>query len=618
MALNNINVDVVVPDVDNWLAILNGYATQAIDSAGSLAGSLNSFYQPFFHSAITLDTASSNITLASANEPTAPTLNIASKSIPSSQPFITPTLETPVAPTFTQAQPQLNFPSVPAALTTTLPSLDYVIKTDFNFPVDYTYVLPNVPTIFDLQIPTAASIVLPTFDITFPTSNGIRIPDITFSFSENTYSDALLTDVKNVLIYRLQGSTGLPPVVEAALWNRERDREQTAALQAERTLLVERQGVGFSRPTGSALSALTQVVQETQSKLIDLGREIMIKQADLEQENLKNSIQQVIALEDILVRQNNNVNQRGFEVAKYTQDIAIEIFKSRITLFSTEVAAYQAYATAFNFKVQAELAKIEIFKAEIDAQRLIAEVNKETISLYLAQIDGVKAGADIYKTIVESVSERIKAENLKLDIFKTQIEAYSESVRAKASEYTIYSEQIKGEMAKVDAYDSTVKAFASKIQAYSAQSDVAIKTADVKINIEELNLKKFTAEVDSYIKQVQSDQLIYQSAIDVYKGETDVYMAKIGFNKASAELALKNVENVIQQNKYKSDISLENTKITLQSLIASYNATLEGKKAAGSMYATIGSSALQAINVSAQVQGQASLSGSESHTYTNG
>jgi hypothetical protein len=424
-----------------------------------------------------------------------------------------------------------------------------------------------------------------------------------------------LTDVKDLLIYRLQGSTGLPPVVEAAIWNRERDREQTASLQSERTLLVERSGVGFSRPTGSQMSALTQVVQETQSKLIDLGREIMIKQAELEQENLKNSIQQVIALEDVLIRQNNNVNQRSFEVAKYTQDVAIEIFKSQVTLFTAEVTAYQAYAAAFNYKVQAELAKIEIFKAEIDAQRLISEVNKNTISMYLAQIEGVKTGADIYKTIIDSVKSRIDAEQLKLQIFKTQVEAYAEGVRAKASEYTMYSEQIKGELGKVDVYDSQVKAFATKIQAYSAQSDVAIKTATTQVDIEDLFLKKFTAEMDGYIKQVQTDQLIYQSAIDVYKGEADIYMSQIGFNKASAEVLLKDIDNTIQQNKYKSDIAIENAKVTLQSMIASYNATLEGRKAAGSMYAQIGSSALQAINVSAQTQGQASLSASESHSY---
>lgn len=616
MALNNLDINVAVPSVDGWLNTLNGYATSAISSAGSLANSLNAFYAPYYHSAVGLDSVTSNINLTSATAPVAPILNLTDKTVPSPPTFTTPTLTTPTVPTFTTPTPSLNFPSVPAALTSVLPTLDYVIKTDFTFPTDYTYVLPDVPTIFELKIPTAATINLPVFDISFPTSNGIHVPDITFSFNENIYSDELLTDVKNLLIYRLQGSTGLPPVVEAAIYNRERDREQTASLQSERALLVERAGVGFSRPTGSSLSALTMVVQETQSKLIDLSREIMIKQAELEQENLKNSIQQVISLEDIMVRQNNNVNQRGFEVAKYTQDIAIEIFKSRVTLFSTEVAAYQAFATAFNYKVQAELAKIEIFKAEIDAQRLIAEVNKETISLYLARIEGVKIGAEVYKTIVETISERIKAEQLKLEIFKTKVEAYSESVRAKASEYTMYSEQIKGEMAKVEAYDSTVKAFTSKVQAYSAQAEVTLKTADTEVNIQDLFLKKFSAEMDAYIKQVQSDQLIYQGAIDVYKGETDIYMAKIGYNKASAELALKNVENVIQQNKYKADVSLENAKVTLQSLIASYNATLEGKKAAGSMYTTIGSSALQAINVSAQVQGSASLQAQETHSYT--
>ena len=86
----------------------------------------------------------------------------------------------------------------------------------------------------------------------------------------------------------------------------------------------------------------------------------------------------------------------------------------------------------------------------------------------------------------------------------------------------------------------------------------------------------------------------------------------VKFNEDSLSLSdrvwyIKQAENTITQNRYKADIAIQNAQIALESVKAAYQALLESKKAAGSVYAQIGSSALSAINVSAQVQGQVKL-----------
>jgi hypothetical protein len=441
------------------------------------------------------------------------------------------------------------------------------------------------------------------------------VPGVTFSWSESAYSDDLLTKVKSELFTRLDGGTGISPVVEEAIWNRGRDRESKAALLAERTLLEDRAGQGFSRPTGSMMSALDQVIQDTQGKIIELSREIMIKQAELEQENIKTSIQQTIALEDLLLREKNNISQRQFEAAKYMQDIAVEIFKISVSKYNSEVEAYKAFSAAYTSRVQAELSKIEIFKAQIDAEKLKGDINEQNIKIYVAQLEGVKSNVEVYKALISAVSEKLKAEALKIEVYKSDVEAYATGVKAKAEEYSMYSEQIKGELAKVSIYESKVKAFTSRIQAYAAQNEVTIKKADAEVNIQELNVKKYSADIDAFIKQVQADQLIYQSAVDLYKGQAEMYLADVGMTRSSAELALKQSENVITQNKYKADIGIQNAQISLESLKGAYGASLQAKIAAGSIYQGIGTSALNAINVSASLQGQANVSLSESYDH---
>jgi hypothetical protein len=617
MALNNIDVSVTVPDVDAYFNIMLGYADSAIASANTTASQLSNFYPIQYSPTVTFEPISTNAGIGSLTKPTKPVVSLGARNLPASPSISTPALSVGTAPTLTTAEPTINLPAVPSPLDIDAPLKDFTITTDFDYPVAPTDELPTVPTLIDLSLPTLATIDLPVFDLDFPTSNSLVVPGMTFSFSESAYSSDLLTSVKGELLSRLSGGTGLSPVVEQAIWDRGRDREQLASLQAERALLSERSQTGFSRPSGAALSALDQIVQDTQSKLIDLSREIMIKQAELEQENIKTSIQQTIALEDILVREYMAIAQRSFEVAKYIQDTQIEIFKMAVSKYTSEVEAYKSFSIAYTSRVQAELSKVEIFKAEIDAQKLIGDINEQNIKIYLAQLDGIKTNVETYKILVETVSERLKAEGLKLEIFKADIDAYAAQVKAKADEFSIYSEQIKGELAKVEVFDSSVKAFTSRIQAYASQADVSIKKAETETAIQGLNVKKYEADVEAFIKQVQADQLIYQSAVDIYRGESQLYIADAEVGKSAAELSLKNSENTINQNKHTADIAIENARITLASLQASYNATLEGKKAAGSIYQAIGSSSLAAVNVSAQLQGSTSIGASESHNYAD-
>lgn len=612
-----VNVDVVVPDIDGWLGVLNRYANDAINSADAVAAGLAGFAPDQYNPNVHFDKVSTDVSLDTATKPSKPSVSTGTNKPPDAITLTAPVVSLGSAPTFTETDPSLNLPKVPDPLNISAPVKDFIVDTSIDFPIAPNDPLPLVPTFLELNIPSPQDLTIPSFTLDFPTSNSIIIPGNTFSFSEINYSDDLLEKVKDELLWRLDGGTGLNPLVEAAIWNRGRDRESKSVVLAERALLVDRASQGFSRPTGAQLAALEGIVQEAQSKIIELSREIMIKQAELEQENIKTTIQQTIALEDILIRENLAINQRRFEVAKYMQDVAVELFKAQVALYNSEVEAYKAFASAYSARVQAELAKVEIFKAQIEAEKLKGDINEQSVKLYVAQLEGIKTNVEIYKSLMSAVSEKLRAEGLKLEVYKTDVEAYATSIKAKSEEYSMYSEQIKGELAKVEVFDSKVKAYASRIQAYASQSDVTLKKAETEVKVEDLKLEKYKADLDAYINKVKADQLIYETAVDIYKGETQMYLADISANKAVAELELKQAENTITQNKYVADIAIANAQISLESVKAAYQALLESKKAAGSIYSQIGGSALSAINVSAQVQAQAGIDLTESHVYQN-
>jgi hypothetical protein len=618
MALQDLDVFVTVPNVDGWLNVLNDYARSAVRSANLVASGLGNLSLNTLEPTVTFEGISSPVSIGSPSKPTVPNIPLVTRQIPTAPTIITPAIvgNSLVVPDFNGVSPTISLPSPPNPLTISAPVKNFVINLDQDFPISPDLILPDVPTFISLNIPTAIPVDLPLFDLDFPTSNNIVVPGLTFSFLENAYSSTLLDKVKSELLARLSGGSGLNPIVEQAIWDRGRDRENRASLLSVNNLLTEEASRGFSRPVGTTYASLEAVIQDTQSKLIELSREVMIKQAELEQENLKTSIQQTIALEDILIREHNNVVQRAFEVAKYMQDIAIELFKVQVSRFTMEVEAYKAFSQAYSARVQAELSKIEIFKAQIEGEKLKGDINEQNVRLYLARIEGVKSNVEIYKTLVSVVSEKLRAEAIKVEAYKVDVDAYSATIRAKADEFGMYSEQIKGELAKTDIFESQVKAFTSRVQAYAAQSDVQNNRAKVEVDIQELNIKKYEASLEAFIKQVQADQQIYQSAVDIYRGEAAIYSANIGLATAQANIDVKNSENIILQNRYRADIGLQNAQITLESIKNAYNAMITARQSAGSIYQSIASSALSSINVSASLGGSVSMSASESHNYS--
>lgn len=600
--------------LDGWFNRFGGYASESISSANDLADKLSDFTADAPDINFTPpDTIASNISTATVDEPTIPEYVPSGIQHPGA--FAPQSVGTTLltAPIFDIDNVSLNLPDLPSItspLAPTKPDIDLTTE----FPVSPDTILPDLPDLVSLELPTLDALNLPVFLANAPDSLNVTVPGTTFSFNEELYSDELLTKVKDELLVRLSGGTGLEPVVEAAIWNRGRDREHTAALQAERDVMTESGPSGFTRPSGASQSALDRVIFETQGKVIELSREIMVKQADLEQENIKHSIQQTIALEDILIREHSNVQNRALDVAKYTQNIALEIYKAAVSKYQMELELYKVESEVFQTLIEAEISKVTIFKAEIDAQLALGTINEQNVKVYTAQIDAIDSVVSMYKTEVEAVSTKLQGESIKIDAFKSEIDAYSSEIQANTEIYKGYSAQIEGEKTKSDIYESQVKGFATRVQSYATEQGALNDISSNEIALEELRLKSYLGNLEGYVKAIQSDQLNFQSQIDVYKGAASMYNAKTDYNTASANIALKDFELQLQQTQYSSSKALEAIKFNSQAVLSSNQNTIEGMKAAGNIQSQIASSSLNAISVSSSVS--QSLSNSLSEGYS--
>ena len=516
-------------------------------------------------------------------------------------------------PEFTEQEPIINLPPKPGDLAVSAPTTPPTILEDFNYPDPVDTALPVVPTFEELNLPVAPSFSIPEFELDIPTPPiDLVPPGLIFDFQEQGYSSTLMSALTSELLDRISnGGTGLNPDIEQAIWDRARNREDQNSIRSENQINIEQASKGFSRPSGAHLAALDQLSQETQNKNADLSREIAIKQAELEQENIKFALQTSLALEQSFLQLHSQVQQRAFDVEKYTQQVAIDLYEAAIKAYAVQLDIYKTYADAFEARVRAELSKAEIFRTELEAQKLVGDINLQRVELYKAQLAGIQTSVDIYRSEVDAIKTQVQAEGLKIENFKSLVDVFSAQVQAKASEYDMYANAVKGEMAKIDIFDSQVKSYVSRVEAYSKQADIQINRVENDIAVEGLRLREYLARLEAVVKNVDAQSAVSAAQLDAFRSEAEAYRTIVGAESTRLDAETRVYDLQIQKARYAAEVDLKNASINIENAANSVNIVLEALKSGASVGSSLSAASLSAMNIGASISG----SSQDVHSY---
>lgn len=158
---------------------------------------------------------------------------------------------------------------------------------------------PNIPTIAYYPGSDLSTDFLNMFDASrgqFSTDFGNA-----FQFLMNTYfpsvAGCLQPTIDNWLCNAINnGGTGLPPAIEAAIWQRSREREVTDSRRQKAETLRGWAAKGFSYPPGALISLLDDIDQDLANKNSTNSRDIAIKNVEIQIENIRFAIQNGIQL----------------------------------------------------------------------------------------------------------------------------------------------------------------------------------------------------------------------------------------------------------------------------------------------------------------------------------
>lgn len=521
------------------------------------------------------------------------------------------------------APPTLDFGVAPTISIGTAPTVpDIAVITVPDAPV---ITLPNTPAYLALATPTFAGVDLhasfltsletpPALDLVAPTP---------YSYSPGPeYSSTLLTALQSVLEQRIGGGTGLDPSVEAAIWDRARDRETNLAQASIDEVTRQAEAAGFSLPTGALNVALRQAQREYYEKVSGLSRDIAIKQADLEQQNLKETITSVIDLEGKLIDNAFRLEQLAFESAKFVAQNAVDIYNAQVTNYRALVEGYTAYANAYRTIIEGELAKVEVYKAEIQAELAKAQTNHTLVEQYKAEVQARLANVEVYRAQIEGAKALTELEGAKLAAVREKIQAFIAGINGETARVEAYKAQVQAQGFKAEAYRSgvnaqlaTVEVYRAKAQAFSAKAGAQADKARAELAFYNSKVQAYSAEWEGWRARVLAESERVKAIAMKGDAALDGFRADVARFSAQAEASTRLFAASISQYEAQKNYVLTGEKLNSEIIRSNNDARLEASKVGAQAYAQLAASAYSIIKAQAQISG--SGINSVSYQYSN-
>lgn len=525
----------------------------------------------------------------------------------------------------------------PAALSDTLPDItidDFAVGVPTTtFPTAPTLTFgaaPTIPAIGTITVPSAPMVTMPDaptyLSLSTVTFGGLdihadwltkleTIPELTLAsptpysyIAGPEYSSALLDGLKAVLVDRLTGGSGLTPAVEQAIWDRARSRETQLGLANEAEIMRASEAMGFQLPAGVLAVQLREARQNYYDKLSTLSRDVAIKQAELEQENLKQTIAAGMDLEGKLIDYSYKLEELTFQTAKAYADNAIQVYNAAVEGYKALLSGYQTYAGAYKTIIESELAKVEVYKAELSGEQTKASINNTLVQQYKAQIEASMAQVEIFKAQVGAAQTLVQLEQAKIGAAGEQIRAYVAQVNAETSKVEAYKVGVQAESAKVEVYRAQTQAYSAKAGAQAERARAEISRYSALTQAKSLEWDGWKAKIAGETARIQA--LSTQSSVLV-----DGFKAGAAATEAQGTLNARVWESNIKQYEAGQQLAIQTAKVNGDFAIQTNNARLDAAKAGAQVYAQLTSSAYSMIHASAGVSASAGMS--VGYSYSN-
>lgn len=424
---------------------------------------------------------------------------------------------------FTDQSPTVITPAVPTTAVATPPPEYYA--DDIALPAWVDQELPSAPVFTETTLPAPSVLNIDAVDQSIPALD-ILVPSNTFSFVETDYSSTLKTAIEALILGDIQnGGYGINASDEQAIWDRARDRESKGSAGAVAQL---RRGIasrGFNLPTGMLFAAERQVIQQGETNLSGVNRDIALKRSDLYVQARQFALQQGLSLESALLQYSGAKQERALNAQKLIGDFALQFHEASVGLFKMEMELRRLYRELHSEQLQTAVAKTDEYKQKLAFAGAEDKRNELRMGLYQRMLEAIKLSYDAQRMEDEHFVAEANIARLSLDASKERNNAYATRVKARSDEFDAYRTLIAAEGLKLDSFDKKLATHARKMDVVVKKSERKEKLFDAELRLAEANrdrlsdmLKNYDAELRTAVARVETAAKANQENIEVWKG----------------------------------------------------------------------------------------------------
>lgn len=513
--------------------------------------------------------------------------------------FDSPPYSPTAAPQFDVQAPAYQPPAVPQLATLTSPGAAPTL-TDVAIPAAPDIELPPLPSLADLQVPQLPQLAIPTFSAVAPTFN-VPVPTENFSFQPGQYVDSLLDQTKGTLSQMMNGDFVLPAAVANALRNRAYESANLEAARAEDDTFGEFAARGFEEPSGLLYARLAAVREKAQMARMGINRDVYAQDQQVALENLRAAVSGGIQLEGELIQLFTTTTQLQFDAAKFSLDVALQIFQARIAQYNAQVQAFGVQAEAYRDQIQGALAQAQIYSAEIEGLRVQGELNMQKVQLYNAQLEGIKTMVATYQAQV-GAAEAVSRVNVSMvEAYSAQVGAFRTEVEAQTAQWQGYKAQVDAQLGNVQFYNTAVNAYGQRVQAWATGERASQEVVQLRIEQNKAHLASWQATAQLFEEQMKAELTrittvkdTFEAQVESFKGQAEVATAAGEYDNRRFQLNLAQEQAIVDTSLKRSEAGFEQMRYITSSL-------LEVKKTIATIQSQLAASAMNTVHLGGQV-----------------
>lgn len=454
--------------------------------------------------------------------------------------------------------------------------------------------LPDPITVpaLPITIPTYEAPHFPSFDETLPELT-FTVPTITIDPGNNEYLSRLLDATEAKLYHDVtQGGTGLDPIIENAIWQRESERSLQAHNDSLTKLSADWAKGHFPLPNSMLLAMINESEMNYINKRLDTSRDIAIKQAELAQTNTHFAIEKALAYNQMMIHWTNSIAERVFQASKAMAELQIDLYKANTQYYNLLVDIFKSKITLYEITATVELKKLEAYKTQLEAAKIITDINKTAVEAYKAQIEAWTLYTVQYKAELDAAKTAIDVEQLKIQRYKTEAEVFATRIEGAVKNYNMYNLRNEGEKTKIQAYAAGADAWGKRISGVKLGVDAETAYIGAQADINKSTSAVFEADVKAFVAEVQQATEEFAGLVKAQETALKQYDSEIKIQEIYSNIGAKDAEIKVQEYKIEVDQSVSNLQYWVQQAIEKWKIQMAAFTEYGQMIAQAVSSAM--------------------------